>query len=547
MEAALGLATPDYTTATAIYTSGAYSKPTAECVITSPATGLAASVAKNTEVTFTTVSGQTNVVGKAYTGYNAGSTSFLFTYPVSDLQVEPTASQCYVGGLPTTSYSEQGCILGSDIAGAGTSTFTIGSNQYAATCTNRGKRTLQGFSTGAQSKMYSCSGNNVNDPTKGYANGCPYTSFLPYYNYYGTADYADKIVTAALDGVATTGMTNGNVDFTVWPASDYQARKEFAKKGTAYMHTWMYSIREYEDAIDDCTSGDLTANAGPSGPVHAWDEGVAFFVGSLLVPEDFTSANIYTLSSKGKSPYTFGNKRCQNFMTCGPNGTDAYGEAKANSDIIALANQGQYKLLIGDCAAVVPIKNQIVQKMTVPLVQGALRYAYKVSVLSDTSAKSKAEGAIFAAAVLPQVHACSATHATTIATNLAMTSTSTDFNAIKAAFEACYSSMGITCADVGGLWNAGATPPGYYNDVVGGVTYNAAPCSDASSSPSSPSTAPTSYPQIVGYSPGSQVTDHASTCPTCHAYPRTTLAILSSPASTVHHTSLLAIHPFACL
>ena len=56
-----------------------------------------------------------------------------------------------------------------------------------------------------------------------------------------------------------------------------------------------------------------------------------------------------------------------------------------------------------------------------------------------------------------------------------------------------------------------------------------------------------SYAGIVGYSPGSQVTDHASTCPTCHAYPRTTHAILSSPASTVHHTSLLAIHPFACL
>ena len=123
METALG--SVDYATAKAMYTTGAHSKPTAECVITSPATGLVAAVAKKAAVTFTTVSGQTNVVGKAYTGYNAGSTSFLFTYPVSDLQVEPTASQCYVGGLPTTSYSEQGCILGSDIAGAGTSTFTI--------------------------------------------------------------------------------------------------------------------------------------------------------------------------------------------------------------------------------------------------------------------------------------------------------------------------------------------------------------------------------------------------------------------------------------
>lgn len=40
----------------------------------------------------------------------------------------------------------------------------------------------------------------------------------------------------------------------------------------------MYVIHELEDAIKDCNNGDLTANDG--GP-HAWDEGWAFYAGSL--------------------------------------------------------------------------------------------------------------------------------------------------------------------------------------------------------------------------------------------------------------------------
>merc|ERR1719424_1455287 len=167
-----------------------------------------------------------------------------------------------------------------------------------------------------------------------------------------------------------------------------------AKKGTAYMNTWMYVIREFEDAIDDCTNGDLTANAGSSGPVHAWDEGVGFYVGSKMSPDDLTGATIAALDSKGKLAYTLGNKRCKNFKTCGPEGGELNGEAQAN-----------VKLIVGACADVVPIKNRIVSQMTVPLVQGSLRYAYKMAALSGGT-KERAEGALFAAAVLPQVHAC---------------------------------------------------------------------------------------------------------------------------------------------
>ena len=58
------------------------------------------------------------------------------------------------------------------------------------------------------------------------------------------------------------------------------------------------------------------------------------------------------------------------------------------------------------CGSVRPLVDQIVSLMTVPLVQGALRYAYKNSQAGDGMAtpKNAAEGATFSAAVLPLVH-----------------------------------------------------------------------------------------------------------------------------------------------
>jgi hypothetical protein len=465
------LKTLSYTTAKDVYTTGAHSKPTAVCTLVSP-TATSAALSKGDDVTFTSVYGD-SATGKIYQDYESGVSELMFTYGVSEDRVQDATTTCYVGGMPSSDWATDGCIVGSSSSDAasgladGQSTFTIGTDSFTATCTNRGKRTLQGFSTGAESKMYTC----PTDTTKAYKNGCPYTSYEPYYDYYGDYSYADSIVSAALDATATS-FTNGDQDFTTGDGATDLARVQMIKKGTAYMNAWMYVIREFEDAIDDCTNGDITANAGSSGPVHAWDEGVAFYVGSIMSPDDITGAELDTLDDKGKLAYTLGNKRCRNYFTCGPDGDEDIGEAKANLNLMDLFNAGQHKLLVGECADVVPIKNEIVSQMTVPLVQGTLRYAYKVAAASG-GAKEKGEGAIFAAAVLPQVHACDATHAATIYDNIGnINAASFDYTAVKAAFEACYPSMGITCVDVGGLWNVGES--GYYAD--GG--FDASPCVD---------------------------------------------------------------------
>lgn len=92
--------------------------------------------------------------------------------------------------------------------------------------------------------------------------------------------------------------------------------------------------------------------------------------------------------------------------------------------------------------------------MTIPLIQGTLRYAYVQDIQNDKREKAHAEGATFAAAVLPLIHACSADDAQVIFANMKVDSNTigtVSFKVVKSAFERNYQCLGITCADVGGL------------------------------------------------------------------------------------------------
>jgi Notch-like protein len=209
---------------------------------------------------------------------------------------------CAVGGLaPEDQLLTSGCFKDGEVLTVtvdGTTTVEL----VPTAIVNKNGRTLQGFSTGAQKKMFDgCA-------------GCPYFDYLHYYNYYGDHDYADKMVMAALDKTPT-GFTSGQggMDFS---SADDAVRVQIIKKGTAYMNAYMYVIREFEDAIDDCNEGcsgstpDATCNEYSLKAVHAWDEGVAFYAGSLEGP------NVGG-SSAGEMVYRLAEKRCANFGTCG--------------------------------------------------------------------------------------------------------------------------------------------------------------------------------------------------------------------------------------
>jgi hypothetical protein len=167
--------------------------------------------------------------------------------------------------------------------------------------------------------------------------------------------------------------------------------------------------------------------------------------------------------------HALADKRCANYKTCV--GGTATGPSRVNKKLFEQFGLGRDVILKNKCDDAVRHLAIIVQQMIVPLVQGALRYAYKVDKLSG-GAKEIAEGAVFAAAVLPLVKSCDATKATLISDNMkidALQPMKSGFAAVKSAFESTYKCLGITCADVGGLVQ------------VSGVYYGeASPCTDAS-------------------------------------------------------------------
>ena len=286
-------------------------------------------------------------------------------------------------------------------------------------------RTIKGFATSGEAKM-----------TK-------WTTYPVYKAYYNDFNYADTFITNA----ATHTNANGDDD---------QFRQQMIKKGAAYMAVWMYVLHEFEDAIADCTTGDVTAN---DDSVHAWDEGWAFYAGSAVGTDGADSGDLL---------YGLANSRCKNFGTCASGAT---GLANANSKALAAAIAGRDDITTAKCTGGVAQLKILTEQMTIPLIQGTLKYAWEADPAMTGSAcagqsgtfdascsKAWAEGWTFAAAILPQLNACSAAAAKTVKDNLdaSLAAPMKDgLAAVKAAIEACYPSMGITCDEVGEYQSSG--------------------------------------------------------------------------------------------
>jgi hypothetical protein len=245
-------------------------------------------------------------------------------------------------------------------------------------------------------------------------------------------------------------------------------KAEVAKKGVAFQAVWMYVLHEYEDAIMDCLAGDIASddpNVGGPAP-HAWDEGWAFYAGSL------EGAVAGDSSTDGVMVYKLANKRCNDFGTC-KDGTT--GVAKANLKHLARARNGRDKILAGDCHTVVEDFDAIVDQMTIPLIQGMLKYSYKsdpaagsdCASTGESCDKALGEGWAFAAAVLPRLNYCDSSVAKLVKDNLDVTKI-TDATAqgqthmadgyakLKEEVEKTYPCLGITCEEVGVYQKSGS-------------------------------------------------------------------------------------------
>lgn len=399
-----------------IYENGGHSKSVAVVKLTSP-------LPKQMEK-FTPVSGQSadglSIYGKLFDTYPNGATSIEIQYQTTDQQKSYVG--CQVGGLPTPRM--QGCFSASGTLSIdGTSV----NYSYDPNTQNVNKRTLQNFSTSAEAKMYRC-------------DNCPHDTFRKFREYYGFFDYADKWVEAAFDG-AGTNFARGNANFARY---GFSGRAEAIKKATAYMSVWMYVIREMEDALDGCTY-DCKKTGCNDDAVRAWDQAVAFYTGSLEGTDGLGS---------GKLMYALADKRCKNFRTCGELASSTEGTSHVNLEIFRQFTLGSRMIAQAKCDEARGYKEGIEKMMMVPLIQGTLRYAYIMSTNEDAGEKPEAEGATFAASILPIVYACDEDAAGIIFRNMKVgPADGVNFAEVKETFESVYGCMGIRGRDVGGLWN----------------------------------------------------------------------------------------------
>jgi len=402
-----------------IYSRGGHSRSTA---ILSLETPLTLGLRENTLVSGLTENGL-SVTGKLFDNYPNGISTIEIQYTTTDSQESYVG--CQVGGLPNPSLD--GCFArNGTLAAEG----TYLNYTYDPKVMNINKRTIRKFSTTAEKELYRCE-------------NCPYVTFAKYRNYYGDFEYADSWVDAAFDGDWTT-MSKFNAYFGNF---GFKGRAAAIRTGTAIMSFWMHVIRKLENSLDGCK--DDCKKTGCNDPVSVyWDEAVAFYTGSLEGGDG---------NGNGKLMYAIADQRCINFKTCGDEGNSTVGISHVNKEIFRLFTVGSRMLAQAKCSEARKKKKGIERLMTIPLIQGALRNAYVLSTNENAGEKVEAEGATYAAAVLPIVHDCDPDAAKVIFTNM-KTKTGTeiynvDFEAVKNAFEKVYSCIGIRGSEVGGIWN----------------------------------------------------------------------------------------------
>lgn len=238
---------------------------------------------------------------------------------------------------------------------------------------------------------------------------------------------------------------------------------EAIKYGAAFLVLPQYVIRGMEMAVYKCENVCDESNCDELDKemMAELDEAVAYYTGSLETGDPDSGMLMYYLADR----------RAPDFKTAGEDADTVNGTSATN--IAVMREFTEFKRHLGeekDCIESERKKKHVVRNMIVPLIQGALRYAHMRQNESPPSNRTVAEGAVWAASVLPWINYCSDEDAHTIHENLKISpaDTKVDFAAVKMAFENTYKCLGISCAQVGGLWDV---EKGAYRE-------DAAPCSD---------------------------------------------------------------------
>jgi hypothetical protein len=201
---------------------------------------------------------------------------------------------------------------------------------------------------------------------------------------------------------------------------------------------------------------------------------VAYYTGGS------SSSNSSEISTNGTSHlmYALAHTLCHRRNTCRGN------KAAVNRAIMGHFVTGQQHLRMGKCHVAQQEQTFIVVKMTIPLVQSLLHYAFPTQLQQEAPNSTRghpnhhihkqlyeeheAKASLFGLTLLPLIHDCNeqdakilyesvvtigSTHNRDFQTILASKDVDGYYGTIKAALERNYECLGISCKDVGGVWD----------------------------------------------------------------------------------------------
>jgi len=233
---------------------------------------------------------------------------------------------------------------------------------------------------------------------------------------------------------------------------------EAISRGSLTLSVWMQVVRTMEDALEAC-SADI------------WDDAFAFYHG--LGGASNGSLNLL---------YQIAQENCARFGTC----ESSTSIAKVNRKVSNLFDTAQAAFQSTKCDELKPIINQIVDQMTIPLVQGLLYSMYEIDIHKTDRENVQATAAAYMTALLPRLDQCNSGRANSIYADAKIGGAHQgSFEVVKDSLEALYECLGITCEDVGGLVKL-SDPTSYQR--------NASPCSTSPRVPNNPN--PSSPPSL---------------------------------------------------
>lgn len=195
--------------------------------------------------------------------------------------------------------------------------------------------------------------------------------------------------------------------------------------------------------------------------VAAWDNAVAFWAGSLEGSDGNNDGIPGSGGTYGRSFYALADKRCDDFRTCSATGNTANRgtPASANVKLLQLFAKGSRAIYSGDVEHAKATVKELENASKVPLIQGTLRYAYRLNKGNSDKDKEAGEGAAFGGGALPHLWKCDTkAHKTAfqqiqVGKNSKVAQGKSKFKKLKLAFQCNYKCMGITCEEIGSLYD----------------------------------------------------------------------------------------------